>query len=58
MKKRITGKRTIFSSEMSYIDYLTALRTDIEADAIPEEDKREILNMLSLLFDMLWKYSA
>lgn len=43
--------------EMSYIDTLEKLRKDIEADPIPNEDKRNILSLLSQLESALWQYS-
>lgn len=43
--------------ELSYIDLLNKLAEDVKSDAIPEDDKEEIIETLGSLYDLLWKYS-
>ena len=46
-------------TELSYADLWTLLINDVITDeCIPKEDKREIVDRLYDLFDLLWKYSA
>lgn len=45
--------------ELSYVDQLSKLYSDIESDVcIPNYKKKEILDMISRLMAKLWKYSA
>ena len=44
--------------EMSYVDILTKLHDDIEADIIPKSEKEEIMQLIYMLQEKLWKYSA
>lgn len=43
--------------EQSYLDLINKLYEDVKSDAIPEEDKEEILETISSLYDLLWPYS-
>lgn len=44
--------------EMSYLDLLNKLRTDVESDVIPQTEKANILILIYHLESLLWKYSA
>lgn len=43
--------------EMSYVELLSQLKRDVESDIIPENEKNEILGLISQLELKLWKYS-
>ena len=43
--------------ELSYIDLIHKLVEDVKSDAIPQDDKEEILETLGSLYDLLWPYS-
>lgn len=45
-------------TEMTYLDLINKLRSDVESDVIPSGDKTEILDLLLQLYDLLWPYSA
>ena len=42
---------------MSYMELLIKLKEDIKADTIPQNEKSQVLGLISRLEDMLWKYS-
>ena len=44
--------------EMTYVDLLTKLKSDVKSDNIPAEEKAEILRVIHRLEVLLWKYSA
>lgn len=43
--------------EMSYVDLLQKLKADVNSDAIPKDDKTEIINIICKLEELLWPYS-
>lgn len=43
--------------EMSYLDLLVKLKSDVESDCIPAYEKETILALIAQLEDKLWKYS-
>ena len=43
--------------ELSYIDLLNKLINDVQSDIIPEDNKKEILETIYALQDLLWQYS-
>ena len=44
--------------EMTYIELLQKLKSDVESDCIPSNEKHTILFLISLLEEQLWEYSA
>lgn len=44
--------------EMSYLELLQKLQSDVESDCIPNEEKEIILTLIYSLEEQLWKYSA
>lgn len=45
-------------TELSYVDLLQKLKADVTSDAIPKDDKVEIINTICKLEELLWPYSA
>lgn len=43
--------------ELSYLDLVSKLYTDVKSDTIPEDNKTEILETIASLYDLLWPYS-
>lgn len=44
--------------EMSYLDLLVKLKSDVESDCIPTNEKETILTLITQLEEKLWKYSC
>lgn len=44
--------------ELSYVDLLRHLQENVRSDAIPEEQKKEIMSHITALQALLWPYSA
>ena len=44
-------------TEMSYMDLLIKLKADVTSDAIPKDDKIDIINTICKLEELLWPYS-
>lgn len=52
------GSFTEGSAELSYLDILTQLKRDLNADnCMPTADRKEAEKLIKELFDLLWKYS-
>ena len=43
--------------EMSYLDLLVKLKSDVESDCIPVDEKKTVLTLIAQLEEKLWKYS-
>lgn len=43
--------------EMSYIDILYKLKSDVNSDSIPKVEKANIIEIIEELESILWKYS-
>lgn len=43
--------------ELSYVDLLIELQNMVDGDAIYEDDREDINNVLVILKDKLWRYS-
>ena len=43
--------------EMSYIDLLYKLKSDVNSDNIPKVEKENIIEIIEELESILWKYS-
>lgn len=43
--------------ELSYVDMLEKLKINVMFDAIPKDDKTEIINAICKLEELLWPYS-
>lgn len=43
--------------ELSYVDMLEKLKINVMFDAIPKDDKTEIINTICKLEELLWPYS-
>ena len=43
--------------ELSYMDLLDKLKTDVISDVIPQDDKVDIVNTICKLEELLWPYS-
>lgn len=51
------AKRGAKQTEMSYIDLLYQLKSDVESDNIPKVEKGNIVEIIEELESILWKYS-
>ncbi len=43
--------------ELSYVDLLRKLHSDVNTDVIPPKEKQKILALIEELQDILWLYS-
>lgn len=47
----------MYNIEISYVDMLRKLHSDVNTDAIPPKKKQKILALIEELKDILWLYS-